>query len=106
MDIGKLDRRVTIQQATVSRGTVGGHAESWSTLAVVWANVRDLNGRETFNAQAAGSNVKRVVTIRHLATVTDDMRVLFADGSTARIAWMRELGRKDGLELYCEKYDG
>lgn len=100
---GDLDRRITIQTATVSRGDTGGHEESWATLAAVWASVRDLSGRETFNAEAAGSNVKRVVIIRHRTDVTDKMRILFDDSTIARIAWTRELGRKEWLELYCEK---
>lgn len=106
MNAGNLDRRITIQQPTISRGETGGHEESWATLAIVWANIRDLNGREVFAAQAVNSAVSRVVTIRYLVTVNDSMRVLFADGKTARISWMREVGRREYMELYCERNDG
>ena len=103
---GKLDRRITIEAPTVSRGTTGGHEETWSTHATLWASVRDLSGREIFNAQAAGSGVSKVVTIRYLSTVTAAMRVRFENGSTARIAHLRELGRREMLEIYCEAVNG
>lgn len=106
MDAGKLDRRVTLEAPTTTRGETGGHEETWSVFATLWASVRDLSGRETFNAQAAGSAVSKVVTIRYRSGVTAAMRVKFADGSTARIAHLRELGRHEWLELYCEALDG
>lgn len=103
---GRLDRRVTLQTPTTSVGTLGGHSESWATLATVWANVRDLSGRETFNAQAAGSAVGKVVTIRWLSGVEAKQRVLLPDGAVARIAWIEEIGRREGLKLYCEAING
>lgn len=105
MRAGNLDRRITIERPTVSRGETGGHEETWAVLDTLWANVRDLSGRETFSAQAAGSRVSKVVTLRWRSDITADMRVRFADGTTARIAWLRELSRAEWLEIYCEKVD-
>jgi SPP1 family predicted phage head-tail adaptor len=99
---GDLDRRVTIQRPTTTRGETGGPEASWAALAAVWAKVRDLSGKETFSATAAGSDVSRVVTIRYRTDVSDAMRILFEDGAFARIAWKREIGRKLFLEIYCE----
>lgn len=105
MHAGSLDRRVTIETPTSTRGETGGHEESWAVLEMLWANVRDLSGRETFNAQAAGSKVSKVVTLRWRSDITPDMRVRFADGTTARISWVRELVRAQWIEIYCEKVE-
>lgn len=102
MNIGKLDRRITLLSPTTVRGETGGHEELWTDAETLWANVRDLSGRETFTAQAAGSQVSKIVTIRYLAAVTAAMRVKFSDGSVARISHLIEVGRKKWLEIYCE----
>lgn len=96
MDAGKLDRRVTIETPATTRGETGGHEETWSTFATLWANVRD----------PADSRVSKVVTIRYRADITAAMRVRFADGTTARISHLRELGRHEWLEVYCEAING
>lgn len=98
---GRLDQRITIQQKTVARGALGGHAETWSTLATVWAETVDMTGREIFNAKAMGSAATQTLTIRYRTDVKEDMRVLFADGTLARIEWIRRVTRKEFMELYC-----
>ena len=103
---GKLNRRVEIQQPTISRDAVGGKVEGWSTLATVWAEVRDLRGRESFAAQAAGSAVSKMVTIRYLSTLDAKFRVRFDDGKVARIDHIEQLGRKEGQIIYCEMVNG
>lgn len=106
MRAGQLDSRITIETGNVARGETGGHEETWGVHATVWANVRDLSGRETFSAQAAGSKVSKVVTIRYLSTVTAAMRVNFGAGKIARIAYLIEKDRREWLEMYCEALDG
>lgn len=104
--IGKMDRRITLQTATTTRGELGGHAESWATLATVWASIRDLKGREVFNAQQAGSTVSKIVTIRYRSGISADLRVLLPDGRTARIGHVIEIDNKQWIELYCEVING
>ncbi|BBE50898.1 Head-tail adaptor [Ferriphaselus amnicola] len=102
---GRLDRRITLQQKTAARGALGGHQEVWSNLATVWAEVRDLSGREIFNAKAVGSAATRVATIRYRADVKADHRVLLANGIKLRIEWLRRIERHETLELYCLEID-
>lgn len=102
MNIGKLDRRVTLQSASIVKDATGGPVETWADVATVWANVYDLSGKAINEAQQVGSAVNRRVTIRWRADATSALRVKFADGSTAKVAFVRELGRKDYLELHCE----
>lgn len=103
---GRLDQRITIQQKTVVRGALGGHDETWRPLAVVWAETIDLSGREIFNARAMGSAATIKITMRWRPDVKADQRILFADGSMARIEWIRRITRKQYLELYCLDLNG
>lgn len=106
MDIRQFDQRIALQQMTVVRDAVGGHAETWATLATVWAKVRDMSGKEIFSAKAAGNAVSQCLTIRYRSDVKAAMRVLFADGSLARIEWIRQMNRKEYLELYAVAING
>ena len=103
---GILDQRITIQIKTVVRGSLGGHDETWATLATVWAQTLDMTGREIFQAKAMGSSSTMLITIRYRNDVKADQRILFSDGSLARIEWVRHVTRKERLELYCLKIDG
>lgn len=103
---GDLDRRVTIQSATITRGELGGHAETWTDDATVWAKVRDLSGRETFAAQQAGSTVSKIVTIRYRTSLNAAMRIILPGGAVAKIANILTHGRNDYQEIHCEVVNG
>lgn len=103
---GELDQRITIERLTVARGVLGGHEEAWSDLATVWAKSRDLSGRELYNAQAVGSAVTQCIAIRTRADVKAEMRIRFADGTRARIEWIRRVTRREYMELYCLDING
>lgn len=98
---GRLNQRITILEKTIVRGQFGGHDETWSTLASVWAEIVDMSGREIFQAHAMGSDVTKRLTIRWRTDVKADQHVVFADGSMARIQWIRRMSPKLWIELYC-----
>lgn len=106
MDIRQFDQRITIQQMTVVRDEVGGHAETWATLATVWAKVRDMSGKEIFNAKAVGSSVTQSIIVRYRSDIKPNMRVLFSDGTMARIEWIRHVTRKEFIEMLCLSLNG
>jgi SPP1 family predicted phage head-tail adaptor len=102
---GRLDRRVTLQGKTVARGALGGHQEVWTAFATVWAEVRDLSGRETFNAKAVGSAATQIITLRYRSDVHNDQRVVLPGGRIVRIEWLRRTERHEYLELFCLDID-
>ena len=57
------------------------------------------------NARAMGSAVTKRITIRYRTDITAAMRVIFADGSMARIEWIRRVSPKLWVELYCMDLD-
>lgn len=99
---GDLDRRVTLQASTPVRDAVGGPVDVWADVVTVWARVRDLSGKAIEDALQAGSQVTRRVTIRWRSGVSAAMRLKFADDSLAKVAFVREIGRREFLELDCE----
>ena len=102
MNIGKLDQRIVLQVSTPVRDATGGPVDVWGDVATVWASVRDLSGRAIEEALQAGSRVTRRVTIRWRDGVISSMRIMFDDGRVAKVSYVREVGRKDFIELDCE----
>lgn len=99
MRAGDMDRRITIQRyEVVGDDGYGNQITEWNDLATVWAEVKQESGREFFAAAAIQSERKVVFKLRWLdVTVVD--RVSY-DGRLHDIHEVRELGRKEGLELH------
>jgi SPP1 family predicted phage head-tail adaptor len=75
MRAGALRDRVTIQQPTTVTDTQGGRSVTWSTLAIVWANIRPVRTVERLQAAAIGAHFDYAVTIWHRDGVTPKMRL-------------------------------
>lgn len=102
---GRMDQRVTLQSKTVGRGALGGHQEVWTAFATVWAEVRDLTGREIFNAKSVGSASTQLITLRYRSDVHNDQHVVLPGGRVVRIEWLRRTERHEYLELFCLEID-
>lgn len=71
MMAGKLDRRVTIDQAVdVQDATTGAVTTSWVVLATVWARIQPKRGRENFADGGILAEMDTLITIRALRGVT------------------------------------
>ena len=65
MDIGKLDKRITLQIRSATLDDYGQELNSWSDFATVWANVKPVSGREKLRAMAIESVLTHTVAIRY-----------------------------------------
>jgi len=103
MKIGKLDRRITIQRATLTVNDYGERAETWTTLATVWAevNFRPGSGSETIESDQVFAVQRVRFVIRYSSTVSDlkpSDRVSY-NGQLYQIEAVQEIGREEGLRL-------
>ena len=76
MDVGKLDRRITIERLT--SGSVNGFgepSEAWATLATVWAKRSDVSDAEKVSAGQRSSALMSRFVIRS-STVTRTVTTL------------------------------
>lgn len=76
MDIGKLNRRVTIQSAGMTQDAAGQPVAAWVDVASVWASIADISGREYVAAAAVRNEAQTKITIRHRADIAPAMRVM------------------------------
>lgn len=84
MQIGRLNRRITIEQKSVTRDAYGGETITWSTVAAVWAAVLPIRGREYVAIRQAGAELTTRFVIHYRAGVTPAMRVSY-NGATYNI---------------------
>lgn len=98
MRAGDLDRPITIEAKATTQAGNGELIESWSTLATVWAQVRELHGRERFQAQQVHAEIDTRFRMRHRTDVTVEHRISYA-GSVYDIKAVMEIGRRVGLEI-------
>lgn len=98
MKAGALDRRVTIERATVIQDPYGEEIETWAPLATVSAQVVQQSGREFLAAEAMQAEVRVLFRLRWIEGIQETDRVSYGD-RMHNIQEVKELGRREGLEL-------
>lgn len=101
---GKLRHRVTLLQPVQRGGEVGETITTWSPVAVVWAEIRDLSGREWYEAQQLPEGeVTTDIIIRYRPGVTRLMRVAHGTRMYDVVAVLDRDGHKKMLVLKCKE---
>lgn len=101
MRAGDLDRRVTIERFTTTRDDFNNPVPDWAVLATVSASVEHIRDAERWTAQEVGASATMRFQIRYSSTVADlnaKDRLVY-DGDTFDIVAVKEIGRRQGLEI-------
>jgi SPP1 family predicted phage head-tail adaptor len=103
MDIGKMDRLITIQAPTVTYDSEGSASKSWSTGYQVWGEVIQKGGRETFRHEQVSAEADIIFRIYYNATVIPDrtQRVVY-NSTNYNIVDVRELGYGERWEIMAK----
>jgi len=104
LQIGKLDRRITIQELIITADEYNQSVPTWSTLATVWASVEDKTGSESFRADQLTAYRNTVFTIRYISGIDETMRVKYND-QYFNIRMVKSPDRLRTLELTGELMD-
>lgn len=65
MNIGKLDKRITLQSRSATLDDFGQELNSFSDVATIWANIKPIGGREKLRSMAIESDLTHTVAIRY-----------------------------------------
>jgi SPP1 family predicted phage head-tail adaptor len=103
--IGRLRRRLTIEQEARDPDGGGGAAVAWEALGDVWGAVEALSGKETVGADRISGEAACQITIRHRSDVAPAMR--FRDGAEIFhiLSALDRDGRRRFLTCQCERRD-
>ena len=99
-DVGKLNRRITIEQATETADAYGEPIKTWAELVSLWANVWPVSNTERFASAQIGREVELRMHVHYRSDITEEMRVLF-DGHYYDIQGIKEIGFREGLAFRC-----
>jgi SPP1 family predicted phage head-tail adaptor len=102
LSAGDLRSRIIIEKKAFTDNGFGGHSETWSTLATVWAKVEHLSGRELQLAQQVSPDILYEITIRYRPDVTTNHRINYS-GQYFNIRDVKDLDNMHKwLFLKCE----
>ena len=101
MQAGKLDRVIEVQSLVTTVDEYGTPDKSWSTLATMRAQKleNDTSNREGGHTVTDTSIAFRIYWLDNL---TLDHRVIY-EGQPFKIARLKEIGRRVGLDVVCER---
>lgn len=102
INAGSLRERVTVQQASEVRNTLGETVLSWSTFAERWASVDGVSARESLAFGQQQIDVTHRVRLRYLAGLTQNMRIQWR-GRTLEIISLLEHNNRSEHELLCQE---
>jgi SPP1 family predicted phage head-tail adaptor len=101
MRAGRLDRRITLQRATIVQDAFGDGIETWGTLATVWASKTPVLDAERMQAGEIRAEQQCRFQIRwspKVASLNPRDR-LVCDGVTFLIWGVKEINTREGLEI-------
>lgn len=94
------DRRIEIQQKTLTQDSYGEPIETWQTLFPAWAEVKEIKGEERFARSQEKAEIDTVFVIRYRRNLSPLMRVLY-EGREYNIQSLAEVGRRVDLEIHA-----
>lgn len=102
MNIGSLNRLVTIKRPSTEQDDAGQPLEAMVTVAKVWANVRHKTGAESIRADKETSVVQASIRIRRRTDLSAGMEV-HLDSTVYKIrAVLPDEESRERVDLVCE----
>lgn len=101
--LGTLTDRVQLQRKITSSEPEGGEVAMYSTLATVWARVRQLSARASQAEDARGQSISHSVVMRFRTDLKPGDRLAYRS-RTLEIASLADInGRRAYLSCQCSE---
>lgn len=103
MSIGMMRHQVKLQSPSHTTDTGGGAAKTFTTLALLWANIKPVSGSEKVRQGKVQETVTHHITIRFRADIGTNYRVQYGTRNF-NIRHIRNIDERDRyLLLICEE---
>lgn len=102
MNPGRMDRKIELQRATVTRNGIGDTVKLWATYATVPASLKVQPAGERVNGDKREGDNKAMFTIRYISGVLTSDRLLY-EAVNYDIINVREVGRRHLLEVEARR---
>lgn len=104
VDIGKMDRRVTIQSRTTAKDASNFSVITWGDRATVWARMIRKKGRDTDEGQQRVMSYPVEFVMRFRSDIEPTDRISYG-GQYYQISSIEEMGRKEALRIMATAKD-
>lgn len=101
MRVGKLDRPIVIESASLVQDGMGQEIQTWTTFHSCYARWQPMTGYERFKASGTHAVDTGKFTIRYKDGVLPTMRVSF-DSKYYKITGIAEVPRRKATEITVE----
>ena len=64
MDIGRLDKRITVQGKSTALDEFGQEVNSWTDIKTIWAEIRPITSREKLRVGTIAWELSHTIRIR------------------------------------------
>jgi len=101
---GQLDRRITLKTFSETTDTFGQEVKTYSTLASVWANVKEnigIGNGEGEKGDMIAATKKVEFIIRYRTDVNEQMRIIYNNNTYKIQAIQSADARKAFLKIVC-----
>lgn len=102
MDIGRLNRLVTLQKRTATQDAAGQPVETWSDIATVRADIRYLSGLEMLRGGASQPEAKVSIRVRYREDLTSAQRLVAGNTTYHIAAVLPDAHGRRHLDLACQ----
>lgn len=105
IDPGKLRERITIEQASEARNSMGEAVQTWSTFAHRWASVDGLSSREFLLQGQQQTEITHRVRMRYVSGMTSSMRIVWRGRVLEMNSLLEHRNRSEHEALCTERTD-
>jgi SPP1 family predicted phage head-tail adaptor len=99
---GEIKNSILIEKRSRTPNSMGGRAETWSTLCTVWGRYRQLSGKELLLQQQVNPLISVEITIRYRSDVTTDNRIYYRNKYHNILSVIDLENKRCWLQLMCE----
>ena len=103
MDAGKLDKLINIEQRTLTQDLSGQEVELWVSIAIVYANIKPLIGRDYLASKQTVDELSHDVTIRYRRGIKPKMRISFLSRKFEIFGVIDPEEKREWLYLKCRE---
>lgn len=104
--VGQLDRRVTLFETIKTQNEIGEEKEIDSVLCVPWAKIDEVSGGEEIEGKVLHrTNRTFIVRFRNEINSKGNELKIEYEGTCYNITHVKQIGRREYLELQCVIYE-
>lgn len=101
MRAGKLTELVVIERRGETVDPYGTVSEGWTTIATLRAQIVQASTEECLKSAGTEAETAIIFRVRYREGIQPDDRILDRHGRAFDIKAIKELGRREGLDLRC-----